>query len=122
MGKIVCPRCNANVQEEEEQCPECKKRLKRKKPDIEDPKKIEETLELIDDETYEIKAQDKDTVIDNIKRIGSSQNSKERDIKIKESDKSEVKDEMVVYECPVCGTEVLKEDSQCPGCGAIFEE
>ncbi len=34
----------------------------------------------------------------------------------------ETVEEVVIFECPICSAEVEETDSECPGCGAIFED
>lgn len=122
MGGEVCPRCDADIPEGVDQCPECKKNLTAKGPDIENPEKVEETLDMVDDETYEIKSGDSDTLIENIKKIGSSRSSKEGDTDVREQSNLEKREERIVYQCPVCGAKVEEDDIECPDCGAAFEE
>lgn len=120
-GKI-CPRCNANIPEGAKQCPECKKNLEGKELDIEDTREVEETLEMVDGETFEIKSGESDVLIEKIKKIGSSKDSKKEEIEVRDPKDTEDVEEVVVYECPVCESTVREDDEQCPDCGAIFEE
>ncbi|MFP4141750.1 MAG: zinc ribbon domain-containing protein [Thermoplasmata archaeon] len=116
MVEKVCPRCNASIPKGAEKCPECKKNLERRELDVDERRKVEETLDMVDGETYEIKSEESDALIENIKKIGAS-NYSSRDEDVTSEEK-----EIIVYECPVCGANVSEDDEKCHNCGAIFEE
>ncbi|MFW6197121.1 MAG: zinc-ribbon domain-containing protein [Thermoplasmatota archaeon] len=106
MKEIECPKCGASIPEDSEECPECD-------ADLEEAKlsqKMKETLDMIDDETYEVKGGDSSKIIERLKDLSPK--------KVVEEEEFE---EVITYECPVCGTEVSEDAKKCPGCGAIFE-
>ena len=99
--------------------------------------KAMETLEMIDDETYEIKSGDSSSLIDNIRGLAPKRiKKKDRDPSEETEEKeeaegkdeeradvdTEAKEEILVYECPLCGAKVEEDADECPGCGAVFEE
>ncbi|MFW5903977.1 MAG: hypothetical protein ACOCTK_00760 [Candidatus Saliniplasma sp.] len=100
---VECPQCGNQVSPSDEECSECGFNIEEWLTD----EKIEELLSKVDDETFELKEEDTDSVVDKIKQFAP----KER------IEKSEI-----LYECPLCGADVSENDDKCPGCGAIFED
>ncbi|MFO7791629.1 MAG: zinc ribbon domain-containing protein [Candidatus Saliniplasma sp.] len=101
--EIECPQCGKQISASDDECDECGFDISNWLTD----EKIEELLSQIDDETFELKEGDPDSIIETIKQFAPK---KERD------------DSEIVYECPLCGAQVSEDDTECPGCGAIFEE
>lgn len=123
MPKVNCPECGDELNKEREKCPNCGAMIEKV-----EVKKVRETLNMIDDETFKIKEGDSDTLVNNIKELGSldrkqdETSNEEMDIEKKDVEETEDEIEVVVYECPICGAEVSEEDDECPECGAIFED
>ncbi len=113
MSKTVCPECDNQIEDQKKECPECGAVIKH------EVKKALETLDMIDDNTFEIKDGDSNRLIDNIKELGSLEKEVEKQ---SFEDENEEEIEVVIYECPVCESEVSEDDKECPQCGAIFEE
>jgi len=103
--KEECPECGAEVSEDLDECPECGADLSEDRI----YKKMKETLDMIDDETYQVKDGDSSAIIDRLKELAPK--------KVVEEEYEEI----VTYECPICGTEVSEDANECPECGAVFE-
>jgi len=106
MAELECPKCGAKIPEDADECDECGADIEEEKM----LKKMEETLDMIDDDTYEVKGGDSSAIIDRLK-----------DLSPKRVVDEEEYEEVITYECPICGTEVDEDAEECPGCGAIFE-
>jgi len=100
---VECPQCGNQVSPSDDECSECGFDISEWLTD----EKIEALLSEIDDETFELKGENPDSIVEKIKEFAPK----------KEHESSEI-----VYECPLCGTDVSEADDKCPGCGAIFEE
>ncbi len=98
---VECPRCGKQVSTSDEECSGCGFDIDRWLTD----EKMEVLLSQVDDETFELKTDDPDSIIERIKQFAPKKPKKE----------------VFTYECPLCGTEVYKDDEKCPGCGALFE-
>ena len=106
MAEEECPKCGASIPEDAEECPECGADLEEERIN----QKMKETLDMIDDETFEIKDGDSSAIIDRLKELSPK--------KVVDDEEFE---EVITYECPICGTEVNEDADECPGCGAVFE-
>lgn len=106
MIDLECPKCGNKIPEDAEDCPECG-------ADLEEEKmfqKMKETLDMIDDETYEVKDGDSSAIVNRLKELAPKRVVEEEEF-----------EEVITYECPICGTEVDEDADECPECGAIFE-
>lgn len=101
--EISCPECGKEISGSDDGCPECGFDISGWLTD----EKVEELLSRIDDETFELKEGDHDSIVETIKQFAPNKDLEDTD---------------VIYECPLCGTNVSEEDDECPSCGAIFEE
>ena len=63
MAEEECPKCGASIPEDAEECPECGADLEEERIN----QKMKETLDMIDDETFEIKDGDSSAIIDRLK-------------------------------------------------------
>ena len=106
MAEEKCPKCGAEITEDADECSECGANLEEEKMF----QKMKETLDMIDDETYEIKEGDSSAIIDRLKEIAPKRVVEEEEF-----------EEVITYECPICGTEVSEDADECPECGAVFE-
>lgn len=145
MGKTVCINCGSTIPSGVDECPECgkdpdlregrsasegKEESQRDKDNYGseeeeiDISKAMETLDMIDEKTYEVKDGDSDSIIDNIRKLALKEVKEERDVSDKRETEIESEEEKdgTDYECPLCGAKVEGDAEECPGCGAIFEE
>ncbi len=147
--KVICGNCGEEVPSYFDICPKCgedphedkkpgnhknsdknqtrEKESETAKNDDLDEEKIEmvmKTLEMIDDETYQVKGGNSSFLVNKIKEFGSKDTDKIKKKWDEEKKKEEKKEEEdpLEYECPICGTLVDEDMDECPGCGAIFEE
>ncbi len=100
---IRCPVCGGEVEPEMDECPDCgldKMLMDDAKAILEEdestPEKEDENLQEENDEDFSI---DEDEI-----------------------DYEEVNEEITVFICPLCDSEVEEHMNECPSCGAIFEE
>ncbi len=106
----ACPGCGQDVDTTEDVCPMCGYDLEEVHEE-----EVEELLTEIDDDTYEIKSGNSDAILEKIKHFAPKD-----EVSRKVKEKKEKKE--LVFECPLCGTEVHESETKCPGCGAIFED
>ena len=122
--EIECPRCESIISASDDECPHCGLDL----DEWEEEEKVNELLSKVDDDTYQITGNDKESVLDGIKELAKVEKKKlgkeifedaedqEEEEIWEESDEYEE-----VFECPICGAEVSEDDEECPNCGAVFE-
>ncbi len=108
----ACPECGQDTNTTEEVCPMCGYDLEEVHEE-----EVEELLTEIDDETYEVKNDNSEAILEKIKHFAPKD---EVSRKVKEKKENERKE--LVFECPLCGKEVHYNDTKCPGCGAVFED
>lgn len=121
--KIECPVCESEIPSESEKCPECGVDLSLfdidiSETSIESEKDIKEIMgKLLDDE------EDLDFIeeLEDIDEEDIQDTEGLEDVKdaLEEEDTEE---EVVMFACPICDAEVSEDASECPQCGAIFEE
>lgn len=108
-----CPVCDNNLTEEQDECPNCGA-----------------ILELFDIEGDIDGSVSKDAV-EKVRNLIIEEGEDEELIEefrgmefssIMSGDDEENFEEIVTFACPICDSEVDENDSQCPNCGAIFEE
>lgn len=92
-----------------------------------DVSKARKILNMIDDETYEVKEEDSSSLVDNIRSLALTEAKEEdRTLVVDRDDRSRIhsKEEgsAFIYESPLCGTELEGDADECTGCGAVFEE
>ncbi len=107
-----CPECGQDINTTEDVCPLCGYDLR----DVH-AEEVEELLTEIDDDTFELKGGDVDALLEKIKHFAPKDEVNKR---LRE--KREREHPMTVFECPLCGTDVREDATECPGCGAIFED
>ncbi len=105
-----CPECGETVSLEGDECPNCGYDIS----EIRVEKEFDKIMDMIDDDTYKVKDADSNSLVDKIKGLAPKE-------QVVESPKGEGEDEVVVYECPLCGAEVAEDEDECPSCGAIFK-
>ena len=115
-----CPVCDNNLPEEQEVCPNCGALMKLFDIDFDinegiSKEAIEKVRSLILEEGED------EELVEEIKNLEFSGIVGE-DEETTSSDKGEKIEEIVTFACPICDSEVEENDSQCPNCGAIFEE
>lgn len=148
--EIECENCGETISQETQKCPNCGDDQTVETDDLYEHDKIEkamEALDMIDDESYQVKGGDSSSLVERIKELAPDDLQKREkktplrsevereDIDDKEKDEGEVEEleeemeeleeemeEVVEYECPLCGTTVSEDDKECPGCGAVFQE
>lgn len=122
--EIECPSCGSVISASDSECPHCGVNFE----EWEEEEKVNELLSKVDDDTYEIRSNDKDSVMEGIKQLAKVEKKKigkEIFEDAKDQHEEEIWEESDEYEeafeCPICGTEVSDEDDECPNCGAVFE-
>ncbi len=112
---LVCPICDVEL--ENAQCPKCGV--------TQSIIELEESMETYVHEEIEAVANDlekdllemeEDEIFDVMRKFGAAANGYYVEEKLPQHE------ETVVFECPLCGAEVGENETECPGCGAIFEE
>jgi len=114
-----CPVCDNSLPEEREVCPNCGALMRLFDIDVdlsEDVSKeaIEKVRSLILEEGED------EELVEEVREMEFSA-IVAKDEETTSSDKEEV-EEIVTFACPICDSEVGENDSECPNCGAIFEE
>ncbi|MFO7792572.1 MAG: hypothetical protein R6W73_06280 [Candidatus Saliniplasma sp.] len=119
--EIECPVCESSIPSDSDKCPECGVDLSLfdidvSEASIESEEDIKEIMDKLTDEDEDLE------FINELKSIDDEDIQDVEGIdKVREAVEDEAEDE-VLFECPVCEAEVSEEDSECPQCGAIFEE
>lgn len=108
--EIRCPDCGLLVSSHDEVCPNCGFDIK----GWLDEKTLDEILSKMDDETFEIRGEDQDSIAEKIKRFAPKD--------VMTSEREVDAGGKMVYECPICGTEVGEDEDKCPVCGALFQD
>ncbi|MFO7992400.1 MAG: hypothetical protein R6U61_08960 [Thermoplasmata archaeon] len=113
--KLVCPICGTKIDEETGKCPNCglTKSIIEMESSMEDlvDNEVEEVVNGFEKDLLDM---GEDELYDVMKQFGLNSNVEE------ENGEEDV--EIVVFECPICGSEVDENDVECPTCGAIFGE
>jgi len=121
-GSKECPICGTQISEDSDRCPICgvTQKIIDLEKDIGDDLdgNVDEIFDHLEHDLEDIEEHEITSVIKQISAIGYGDEGVTRDLH--ESEEGEHSGEMV-FECPLCGTEVGENDSECPGCGAIFE-
>ncbi len=122
--EIECPSCGSVISASDSECPHCGINLE----EWEEEEKVNELLSKVDDDTFQIRNDEKDSVLDGIKQLAKVEKKKVgkeifEDAEDQEEEEiwEESEEYEEVFECPICGTEVSEEDDECPNCGAVFE-
>ncbi|MFO8110816.1 MAG: hypothetical protein R6U17_09920 [Thermoplasmata archaeon] len=108
---IICPVCDANIPRDSKKCPVCGVdlqlfELEGIEPEgIESKEKMNDIIDILREDV------DEDEFIERIKNLGGEANES---ISIDEG--------LLIFECPVCGENVEKDDICCSNCGAVFED
>lgn len=118
---VKCPVCETDIDEDSEKCPNCgitKTVIHLERNMDEDLNgDIDDIFDHIEDDLIEAEEHEVTSLIKTMSSIGFGDESKVS----MESHESEEGSEELVFECPICGEEVGENDTECPGCGAIFE-
>ncbi len=118
---ILCPVCDAEIPDDSGKCPVCGVDLslfdlEKDIDGVEAEESLDNMLNLLKDDLEE------EDLIEKIKMIGNGNNfvgaESEKEVSIDEKEVEEV----LVFECPICGADVAEDATICPGCGAEFEE
>ncbi len=121
VDNIPCPVCDAEIPSDSKKCPVCGVDLglfdlgDTDLDSIDSTESLDDVLNILDEEM------DEEEFIEKIKDLGGD---KSFDLSQEEVvvDDGEIAEEMIVFECPLCGEDVAEDDSVCPSCGAVFEE
>ncbi len=109
-----CPVCDSDLSEEAEECPNCGAVLKLFDVDVDiDEGVSKESIEKI-----------KNLILEDGEGEDLLEKFREIDFSpiVNEDAEGEEVEEVVTFACPICDSEVGENASQCPNCGAIFEE
>ncbi len=141
--EIECENCGEMIPPETEECPNCGEDQTVENDNLYEHDKIEkamEALDMIDDESYQVKGGDSSSLVERLKELAPDDLQKREkrtplrsevereELDYKDMDEEEAEEleeemeEVVEYECPLCGTTVSEDDEECPGCGAVFQE
>ncbi len=110
---VACPICETDIDADKTKCTVCgiPRSLIELDQSIETVS-TDEVESVINDLNKDIFTLDDEEIWALTRKLGAITNST--------SDASTILDE-VIFECPLCGTEVGEHDSKCPGCGVVFE-
>lgn len=120
-GVKECPICGTEMDEDDDRCPICG--VTQKIIDLEKDMgdelngNVDDIFEHLEHDLEDIEEHEITSIIKQMSAIGYGEESVTRDVH--ESEEGHPGE--MVFECPLCGTEVGENDSECPGCGAIFE-
>ncbi|MBS3781003.1 MAG: hypothetical protein KGY66_00155 [Candidatus Thermoplasmatota archaeon] len=113
-----CPICDSSLSGEERECPNCGAILWMFDLDVDINEGVpKESIERVKDLILE-ESEDEE-LLEDIKEMEFSDIVTDDEIS---SGEEEGVEEIVTFACPICDSEVGANDSQCPNCGAIFEE
>ena len=126
-----CHICGSEIPDDSSECPECGLNvdlfdIDEMETELEDEEKVEKVFESILTE----EKRDETELLEQLKEIGGGTDDKvegaeergETEEETEEPKDEEETEEEITFECPVCETEVSEDDTECPECGAIFEE
>jgi hypothetical protein len=91
---------------------EMPKELKPMKPQLDTPQLVSDDEEI--EEALLVWDSEKDEIIDELNKLADSH----KEVVIKDVSS----DDLVAYECPICGKEIKVQDSKCSRCGIVFVE
>ncbi len=113
-ASLICPLCERELDMEISTCPTCG--LTRAIIELEEQTESltpEEVETVLNNQEESIITMEEKDLLAFIKKLGS--------IAMGSVEQVEAHQEDIVFECPICGTEVGEHDTRCPGCDAIFE-
>ncbi|MFO8110522.1 MAG: zinc ribbon domain-containing protein [Thermoplasmata archaeon] len=104
---VDCTACGSSNPISEKFCQNCGKSIE----EIIHNEALEDMLMNVDDETFEIKGMDTESIVNNIRQFASLLDKSKENYHIEFS-----------YTCPLCKVEVEEDSDICHGCGALFED
>ncbi len=130
---MICPVCDTMLDKDCNNCPTCGLTRSLIEAEMEEEGEIApdvgEVVANIDQSMIE---EDEEDIFDFVKKFRKPVWEDEEGHQLTEEDVQateeeirsveEISDEIVVFECPLCAAEVGEDETECPNCGAIFEE
>ncbi len=119
-----CPICGTDMDGDSDRCPTCG--VTQKIIDLEKDMgyelngDVDDIFDHLEHDLEDIEEHEVTSIIKQMSSIGYGEGEGSISRDVHESEEDDHRGELV-FECPLCGTEVGENDSECPGCGAIFE-
>ena len=117
-AEIECPVCESSIPSDSGKCPECGVDLSLF--DIEDSEASIESEDDIEEIMGKLIDDDEDLeLLQEIKGLNGDDIEEDEESEEELTDETE---EILMFACPICDAEVSEYATECPQCGAIFEE